>query len=78
MEIDHGNGYITRYAHNDELLVKAGDGISAGQKIAKMGATGRPSATLKLETKRGVDIFALKLLVSSKCCPHLFRGALDH
>ena len=44
LEIDHGNGYITRYAHNDELLVKAGDGITAGQKIAKMGATGRASS----------------------------------
>jgi len=44
LEIDHGNGYITRYAHNDELLVKAGDGISAGQVIAKMGATGRASS----------------------------------
>ncbi|MBT8072878.1 MAG: M23 family metallopeptidase [Xanthomonadales bacterium] len=44
LEIDHGNGYITRYAHNDELLVKAGDGITAGQQIAKMGATGRASS----------------------------------
>ncbi len=44
LEIDHGNGYITRYAHNDELLVKAGDGITAGQTIAKMGKTGRASA----------------------------------
>ena len=44
LEIDHGNGYVTRYAHNDELLVKAGDGITAGQKIAKMGATGRASS----------------------------------
>ena len=44
LEIDHGNGYITRYAHNDELLVKAGDGISAGQEIAKMGETGRASS----------------------------------
>lgn len=44
LEIDHGNGYITRYAHNDELLVKAGDGITAGQKIAKMGETGRASS----------------------------------
>jgi len=44
LEIDHGNGYITRYAHNDEMLVKAGDGIVAGQKIAKMGATGRASS----------------------------------
>ena len=44
LEIDHGNGYVTRYAHNDELLVKAGDGISAGQVIAKMGLTGRATS----------------------------------
>ena len=44
LEIDHGNGYITRYAHNDQLLVKAGDGIVAGQEVAKMGATGRASS----------------------------------
>ncbi len=44
LEINHGNGYVTRYAHNDELLVKAGEEISAGQVIAKMGATGRASS----------------------------------
>jgi murein DD-endopeptidase MepM/ murein hydrolase activator NlpD len=44
LEIDHGNGYITRYAHNDELLVKVGDRITAGQQIAKMGSTGRASS----------------------------------
>ena len=44
LEIDHGNGYVTRYAHNDELLVKDGDSITAGQEIAKMGATGRASS----------------------------------
>ncbi len=44
LEIDHGNGYVTRYAHNDELLVKVGDGITAGQTIAKMGETGRASS----------------------------------
>ncbi len=44
LEIDHGNGYITRYAHNDELLVKAGDGVIAGQVIARMGETGRASS----------------------------------
>jgi murein DD-endopeptidase MepM/ murein hydrolase activator NlpD len=44
VEIDHGNGYITRYAHNDELLVNVGDAITAGQEIAKMGATGRASS----------------------------------
>jgi len=44
LEIDHGNGYVTRYAHNEELLVKVGDGVSAGQTIAKMGETGRASS----------------------------------
>lgn len=44
LEIDHGNGYITRYAHNEELLVKAGDGVTAGQVIAKMGKTGRATS----------------------------------
>jgi murein DD-endopeptidase MepM/ murein hydrolase activator NlpD len=44
LEIDHGNGYVTRYAHHDQLLVKAGDGIIAGQEIAKMGSTGRASS----------------------------------
>ena len=44
VEIDHGNGYVTRYAHNDELLIKVGDGITAGQLIAKMGSTGRASS----------------------------------
>ncbi|MFC1702622.1 M23 family metallopeptidase [Pseudomonadota bacterium] len=44
LEIDHGNGYITRYAHNDQLLVKDGDSIVAGQEIAKMGSTGRASS----------------------------------
>jgi len=44
LEIDHGNGYVTRYAHNDQLLVKAGDRITVGQEIAKMGSTGRSSS----------------------------------
>jgi len=41
VEINHGNGYTTRYGHNGEILVKAGDRISKGQVIAKMGSTGR-------------------------------------
>jgi murein DD-endopeptidase MepM/ murein hydrolase activator NlpD len=44
LEIDHGNGYMTRYAHNEELLVRAGDEIAAGQVIAHMGSTGRASS----------------------------------
>ncbi len=41
VEINHGNGYTTRYAHNGEILVKPGDRIAKAQVIAKMGSTGR-------------------------------------
>ncbi len=39
--IDHGNGYVTRYAHLEELYVKPGDTVTQGQVIGKMGASGR-------------------------------------
>jgi murein DD-endopeptidase MepM/ murein hydrolase activator NlpD len=41
IEVDHGNGYVTRYAHNSRLLVKPGDLVRAGQTVAKAGSTGR-------------------------------------
>jgi murein DD-endopeptidase MepM/ murein hydrolase activator NlpD len=41
VEIDHGNGYMTRYAHNDRNEVEVGDAVRAGQLVAKMGSTGR-------------------------------------
>lgn len=41
VEINHGNGYTTRYGHNLKNLVKVGDTIKKGQIIAKMGTTGR-------------------------------------
>lgn len=41
VEIDHGGGYMTRYAHNQENMVKPGQRIRAGEQIAKMGSTGR-------------------------------------
>ncbi|TSC58873.1 MAG: cell wall endopeptidase [Candidatus Peregrinibacteria bacterium Greene0416_19] len=40
VEIDHGNGLVTLYAHNKEIYVKAGDSVERGQQIAWMGATG--------------------------------------
>ncbi len=44
VDIDHGNGYVTRYAHNDDLAVQVGETVRSGQVIAKLGSTGRASA----------------------------------
>lgn len=41
VEINHGNGYATRYAHNSENLVEVGDEVKKGQVVALMGETGR-------------------------------------
>ena len=41
VEIDHGNDLVTRYAHASLVLVKKGDLIKRGQKIAEVGTTGR-------------------------------------
>jgi len=41
VEINHGNGYSTRYGHGSELLVKVGDTVKKGQVVAKMGTSGR-------------------------------------
>jgi murein DD-endopeptidase MepM/ murein hydrolase activator NlpD len=40
VEIDHGYGYLTRYAHASRLHVKTGDVVDRGQRIADVGATG--------------------------------------
>ena len=41
VEINHGNGWVTRYAHNSKVLVRAGDKVTKGQAIALSGNTGR-------------------------------------
>ena len=41
VDIDHGNDFITRYAHASKLLVKAGDLVQRGGVIAESGSTGR-------------------------------------
>jgi murein DD-endopeptidase MepM/ murein hydrolase activator NlpD len=41
VEVSHGNGYVTRYAHNSRVLVKVGETVERGQAIAAVGSTGR-------------------------------------
>ena len=41
IEVDHGNGYVTRYAHNSRLSRQVGDLVRRGEEVAKAGSTGR-------------------------------------
>lgn len=41
VELDHGKGLVTRYAHASKLLVASGDFVKRGETIAKVGSTGR-------------------------------------
>jgi len=41
VEIDHGNDFVTRYAHASKLLVRQGEVVRRGRKIAEVGSTGR-------------------------------------
>jgi murein DD-endopeptidase MepM/ murein hydrolase activator NlpD len=41
IEINHGDGFATRYAHNERTLVTVGQTVKRGERIALMGSTGR-------------------------------------
>jgi len=52
--VDHGNGYMSLYAHNDTLLKDAGARVSRGDAVAKVGNSGGQGVTaLYFELRRG-------------------------
>jgi murein DD-endopeptidase MepM/ murein hydrolase activator NlpD len=67
LEIDHGYGFITRYAHNSKNLVKAGDRVKRGQVIALSGNTGRSTGPhLHYATfLNGIPVNPVKYIIES-------------
>lgn len=49
--IKHIDGYITAYAHNSKMIVKSGDNVTAGQKIAEMGSSGTTRTMLEFQVR---------------------------
>lgn len=45
VEIDHGHGFVTRYAHLEKTFVKRGQSVAKGDKVGGMGSTGRSTST---------------------------------
>ncbi|WP_114968989.1 M23 family metallopeptidase [Rhodoferax ferrireducens] len=78
IEIDHGNELITRYAHASKTLVRRGDLIKRGQKIAEVGTTGRSTgAHLHFEVLvQGVPQDPEKFLAAARKLP--FQQSVRH
>ena len=58
MKIEHNDGYVTVYAHNDENLVLVGMRVAAGDPIATVGRTGRATADhLHFEIRRNGAVY---------------------
>ena len=68
IDIDHGNDLVTRYAHLSKLLVKEGDVLRRGRKIAESGSTGRSTGPhLHFEVRfRGAPQNPARFLALSK------------
>ncbi len=64
VDIAHGNGYTTRYAHNSKILVSVGDKVEKGFQIAEIGSSGRSTGPhVHFEViKNGVEINPLRFI----------------
>ena len=61
--IKHNDSYVSAYAHNRQLLVKEGQKVNVGQKIAEMGSTGSDRVKLHFEIRlNGKPVDPLKYL----------------
>jgi murein DD-endopeptidase MepM/ murein hydrolase activator NlpD len=69
VEIDHGDGFVTRYAHNKKNNVAVGDLVTKGQVIAQMGSSGR-------STGNHVHFEVLKLGKAVDPIQYIYRKAL--
>ena len=80
VEIDHGNDLVTRYAHSSRVLVKKGDLIKRGQKIAEVGTSGRSTgAHLHFEVLvQGIPQDPQKFLSAGERLGDLRVAALDN
>jgi murein DD-endopeptidase MepM/ murein hydrolase activator NlpD len=76
VDIDHGNDLVSRYAHNSKLLVKEGDVVKRGRKIAESGSTGRSTGPhLHFEVRiKGVAQNPTKFLVGPNTSPPVARA----
>jgi murein DD-endopeptidase MepM/ murein hydrolase activator NlpD len=66
--IDHGDGYVTKYAHNLRNLVKEGDQVSAETVIAQVGSTGKSTGShLHLEVRyKGKSVNPVRLIAENR------------
>ena len=60
IEVDHGNGLVTLYAHNRDIYVKVGDVVKRGQQIAWMGNTGLVHGTTGIHIHFEVKVNGVK------------------
>ena len=72
VEISHGNGYVTRYGHNQRTLVAVGQTVTRGEPIALMGSTGplhRPARALRSAAQRPPGQSAPRSSATRPDCP---------
>jgi murein DD-endopeptidase MepM/ murein hydrolase activator NlpD len=67
IDVDHGNDLVTRYAHTSKILVREGDLVQRGRKVAEVGSTGRSTGPhLHFEVRfRGSAQNPAKFLITS-------------